>query len=352
MIKIIHIQNFQSHKDTLLELDPGVNIIVGSSDSGKTAIIRALRWLVWNRPGGDTFRSSWGGDTAVEVEVDNVLVRRGRTKILNYYQCNEQEPFFAFGTDVPDEVKKILNFNEINLQSQFDQPFLLTSSPGEVATHFNRIAHIDKIDTATRAVQSWIREITQNIDSYTKQINKAEEELTTFDYLPKAEIEVEVLEGMETKLNQTRTAKTLLVKQIEKICQITEEIKEQSEILKIEPEVIQLLALYKSQDELKIQSKSLVAVIASLAILEITISEKEQTIKAEKTVNSLLELIKEKEALSNQLKLLSQTVYNAISVVGQYNHTTKELNALKTRYNEEFPDQCPLCGQKVNRNIL
>jgi len=56
MIKYLQIQNFQSHKDSLLEFDPGVNVIVGSSDSGKTAVIRALRWLVWNRPSGDAFR--------------------------------------------------------------------------------------------------------------------------------------------------------------------------------------------------------------------------------------------------------------------------------------------------------
>ena len=70
MIKKIQIQNFQSHKETTLKLDPGVNIIVGTTDSGKTSILRALRWVIWNRPSGDDFRSWWGGNTSVEVIIN------------------------------------------------------------------------------------------------------------------------------------------------------------------------------------------------------------------------------------------------------------------------------------------
>jgi len=72
MIKTLSIQNYQSHKDSTLEFDPGVNVIVGSTDSGKTAIIRALRWLIWNRPNGDSFRSTWGGDTKVTESKKNI----------------------------------------------------------------------------------------------------------------------------------------------------------------------------------------------------------------------------------------------------------------------------------------
>jgi len=46
MINSLTIQNFQSHKNTTLEFDNGINIIIGQSDSGKTAIIRALNWVI------------------------------------------------------------------------------------------------------------------------------------------------------------------------------------------------------------------------------------------------------------------------------------------------------------------
>ena len=44
MINSIKIQNFQSHKNTTIKLKPGVNIITGSSDCGKSVDIRALKW--------------------------------------------------------------------------------------------------------------------------------------------------------------------------------------------------------------------------------------------------------------------------------------------------------------------
>lgn len=41
-IESIRIQDFQNHQDTYIKLVPGLNLITGSSDSGKSAIIRAL----------------------------------------------------------------------------------------------------------------------------------------------------------------------------------------------------------------------------------------------------------------------------------------------------------------------
>ena len=96
MIQSLALKNFQSHKDTLIKFDPGVNVIVGSTDSGKSAIIRALRWLVWNRPIGDKMRSNWGGET--EVIIDDEL---GRTKDEYFIRGGDEygpSSFKAFGT--------------------------------------------------------------------------------------------------------------------------------------------------------------------------------------------------------------------------------------------------------------
>ncbi len=54
-IKKVRIQGFQSHLDSTFTLSPGLNVITGPSDAGKTAIIRALRWLAFNEPQGEAF---------------------------------------------------------------------------------------------------------------------------------------------------------------------------------------------------------------------------------------------------------------------------------------------------------
>jgi len=181
MIHKIQIQNFQSHKRSSLELSAGVNIIVGASDSGKTAIIRALRWLLWNRPGGDSFRSHWGGDTSVTIDTSDYEISRSKGK-ENLYTLGNTE-FKAFGTDVPEEIQQALNLNEINLQQQLDSPFLLTSSAGEVAAHFNRIAHLEDIGKGLKTAQSKIRELTQEIESDKKRVKLLREDTIQYNNL-------------------------------------------------------------------------------------------------------------------------------------------------------------------------
>ena len=86
MIKQINIKNFQSHKSTQLKLDPGVNVIVGSSDSGKTAIIRAYLWVVDNRPLGNAFVSHWALDEKgkqKEPTSVSIIVNGDQTLFLN-----------------------------------------------------------------------------------------------------------------------------------------------------------------------------------------------------------------------------------------------------------------------------
>ena len=58
MIESISINNFQSHKATRLKLAPTVNTLQGNSDCGKSAVMRAINWLLFN-PAGDYFVSDW-----------------------------------------------------------------------------------------------------------------------------------------------------------------------------------------------------------------------------------------------------------------------------------------------------
>lgn len=43
----LRIQNFQAHKDTTIEFDR-ITTIVGPSDTGKSAVLRAFKWVEKN----------------------------------------------------------------------------------------------------------------------------------------------------------------------------------------------------------------------------------------------------------------------------------------------------------------
>jgi DNA repair ATPase RecN len=43
MIKRVIIKDYMAHKETELELDPGVTVITGPNNSGKSAVVEVLR---------------------------------------------------------------------------------------------------------------------------------------------------------------------------------------------------------------------------------------------------------------------------------------------------------------------
>ena len=50
MFTRLEIKNFQSHKNTTIDFDKNINSICGETDNGKSAVIRAIKWIVENRP--------------------------------------------------------------------------------------------------------------------------------------------------------------------------------------------------------------------------------------------------------------------------------------------------------------
>jgi DNA repair ATPase RecN len=107
-MKNIKIQNFQSHKNTELNLHPNVNIIVGQSSSGKTAIFRAIEWLNTNRPLGTRFISH--GERKSEVTIDDITgikTDKGKTSFTVLGRDT-----FDSGSNVPDLVVQSLNLSE------------------------------------------------------------------------------------------------------------------------------------------------------------------------------------------------------------------------------------------------
>ena len=145
MIHKLILKNFQKHKALTLKLDPHVTTIVGPSDSGKSAIIRALRWATLNQPRGDSFIRDGAGSTRVTVRIDENKITRAKGK-KNTYKLNGKT-FYAFGAVVPDEISQALNLGELNFQGQHDAPFWFSASAGQVSRELNQIVDLGVIDT-------------------------------------------------------------------------------------------------------------------------------------------------------------------------------------------------------------
>jgi exonuclease SbcC len=170
-IKSIELVNFQSHQSTLIEpAPPGkLTVITGPSDSGKTAIIRALKWAFNNQPQGADFMRTGASVVRVNVKfADRNIVVRERTAATNRYKIirpvtaagpDNTETFEGFGSTVPLEVQEITGVRTVkiadqdlllNLSEQLDPPFLgqkSTTAPGR-AKILGKLAGTEEIDVA------------------------------------------------------------------------------------------------------------------------------------------------------------------------------------------------------------
>lgn len=164
-IRFIRVENFQSIED--IELDLGqFTCIVGHSNSGKTALIRAIQAALFNWTGGAFVRE--GADqTAVTMAFaeagpagDHLRWEKPRKGGAHYFISSvgsERIEISRVGKEMPPEITDLTGFREIECEGvraklqvdgQFDEPFLLAGTGGQAARLLARVAKIDVLTTA------------------------------------------------------------------------------------------------------------------------------------------------------------------------------------------------------------
>ena len=352
MIQSLHITNFQSHGKTELSFHEGTNVIIGQSDCGKTAVIRALRWIIWGRPTGDSIRSTWGGQTSVDLATEGTTVIRTKDKTDTYVLApadGKDVTFKAIGTSVPAEISSVLNINEINFQYQLDSPFLLSSTPGEVASHFNRVAHLEKIDQGTSNVNSAIRALEQDIKYKTAEMEQQEEQLKQFVHLERFEAEVEVLEQMENQLRSLKGSLDGLQLKIYDYNECSRFIDDHQNVLRDEDTVNAVLDLYKQKEQKAEQYEGLRSLLDNYFLISDDINVAQEEIKDEVTVNTLLDLISKQKMANEVLSGLSKLLLRYRNIKGLMKTEMAEIASLEAKFKKEMGDVCLLCGQIIKR---
>jgi DNA repair exonuclease SbcCD ATPase subunit len=347
MIKKLTIKNFQSHKNTEIDFDKGVNIIVGSTDSGKSAIIRALRWVVWNKPGGDAFRSYWGGDTEVSVAVGNssVIRHKGKENIYTIKNKKEKLVFKAFGANTPQEIQDLLNLNEVNLQQQLDSPFLLSETPGAISAYFNKVAGIDLIDKGRQNIEKEIRIVTSTISVRKQDLEEKTAALHQYDNLEKAEIELEGIEKLEKQRNFLSKRKRKLESVLNTIELIEEEMKKSSSILVLEKKIQQLFNKINKKEQSKTLYIKLLYLQNKIISIDREIRKTHKVVKFENTVITLIEKIQNKRVSQRHLENLTALLTKYSTINKNYQINQQKLVELNKKL--ALIKVCPFCGTKL-----
>ena len=240
-LKTVILENFQSHKYSIIEFNEGLNVIVGPSDTGKSAIIRGIKWALYNEPAGDYFIREGERDCTVTLEFsDNTKVKRYRSKSKNVYilikNDGEEIKYEGFGTSVPQEIideigiEKIYldseESNSINLGEQLEGPFLLSEKTSTRASAIGRLIGVNIIDDALKEALRDLRNASIKKKNLDEMISLVEEDLKEYDYLEDLSSCVEKIDKIKDSIKEKSLKLDILNKTLIKSNQIQMELKE------------------------------------------------------------------------------------------------------------------------------
>ncbi len=237
-IKTLEIENFQSHIKTQIALAPAgqLTVITGPTDSGKTAIFRALRWLLYNTPqGSDFIRAGCSFCRVTATMKSGHIVVREVTPSKNQYRIiapGAEKPIVleGFGRSVPVEVQEITGVRSVaigdtkynlNMAEQLDGPFLGSSiSAPDRAKVLGKLAGTEVLDHAGKQAGTDIYRQTQKKDSLEADIKQLTESIATYAYLPALAGKIAALDAAVTDIKAKQIRLINLADRLRRLNQI------------------------------------------------------------------------------------------------------------------------------------
>lgn len=200
-LSLLSVNNFQNHECTEVELSPTVTVFVGPSDTGKSAMLRALAWLAFNRPSGDAFIRNGSKIAEASIVTGKHTISRKRGKDRNQYEL-DGEAFKAMGDSVPTPIQDILKIKAINYQDQLSAPFWFMLSPGQVSKNLNDIVNLSAIDDILAACASKIRTASTEGTILSARIAEAKKKIAETKWAVKASRELEEIKKIQDKASK------------------------------------------------------------------------------------------------------------------------------------------------------
>jgi DNA repair exonuclease SbcCD ATPase subunit len=329
MFTNLKLHNFQNHRNLEIPLSQ-ITTIIGESDTGKSALVRAIQWVCLNSLQGDSFITHGKKKCYVSLNLSDYgdIVRR-RGAGINGYVLDDGEERNAIGRDVPSDITKILNIGEINIAAQHDPPFWFTLTPNQLTKELNTIADIAWLDRVMQASNSNLRKAQTELDVTTNRITSLETSLKESEYIETANTELQHLE------NQHKETETLKAK-YEQLTNIAERLESCQRDLKTFRKIVNhfnqyLVPLYDQYTELKNNNDKLTQLIESYPAITEETSAELQTLQ-----QNYRQTIKVKDQLNRLTEILAKTSVNlpASEEIVQLQSEYQQLTDKQEQYNK------------------
>lgn len=356
-IKKIELHNFQSHEYTEMEFDRGLNVILGNSDVGKTAILRAIKWALYNEPKGDYFIRQGEKEVSVKVTFSNgVVVERAKTPSKNSYflvdSSGNEMRFEGFGIDVPKEITDVTNMYKVpldnsnnktilNIAEQLDGPFLLNEQASLRASAIGRLIGVNYVDDALRNVVRDNKRTNQEIVELRKNRDDLKEQLDEFSYIKDYKEKYEKITRIRNKIKDLQDRLDFCFK-----------LKENLDKNKIElEEISNLVEKFKNLNKLEIIISNLENSLLKKNNFENYFNKIEKTDREIELINSNLNKLKSLDDLSLRVSKINENK-NSLAIYenlyDKYKKNIKELSeVIKDLKNYKNNDEI----QRISENL-
>jgi exonuclease SbcC len=217
-LKSVTVKNFQAHTDSTFDLENGLNLIVGTSDSGKSALARAINFVLYNISESDFVREK---EKFFEVEIvfaDGAVIKRTKGKDINsvsykYPTDFDFTTFKAFGNSYPDVVLDFLDrpimskaLGAVSYSDQSNKNFLIEQPASAQPKILSTVIGTDDIQKAADNCSSKVRSFNDQVKTSESVIKNLEEKIET-QYINLDE-EKQILDELQNILEQINTIET------------------------------------------------------------------------------------------------------------------------------------------------
>lgn len=234
MLTTLSIRDFQSLAEVDLQLGP-FTVVVGAGNKGKTAAVRALKALAFNRTGSDFIRHGQQMSVVIVETSEGQRIAWVKDKTTARYMVDDLELTKMAGA-VPEEVREALGIRRMEVEAgsmavpqihmQFDSPFLLAESPSKAARTVAKLTRLDVIVSAQTQAARDLKRVTSDLKAQRVALDAAQEASTTtaaeahqaqakarqvtalYDAVLSAEEDVHRAVNAVTSLNQARVLAT------------------------------------------------------------------------------------------------------------------------------------------------
>ncbi|MDR1270904.1 MAG: hypothetical protein LBK82_15420 [Planctomycetaceae bacterium] len=404
MFTRLRLHNFQNHRNLEIPLSQ-ITTIVGESDSGKSAIVRALQWLCLNSLQGDSFITHGKKKCFVQLDILNYgQIARRKSSSVNGYVLENEEERNAVGREVPSDIAKILNIGEINISSQHSPIFWFTLTPGQLAKELNSIADIAWLDRIMQTSGSNLRKAQSELDVTAGRVTSLEKSIKETEWTENADTILKSLEDQQSNLQKTETQISKLTDIIDKIAQSQTEIDIANEIIHdfqhltpqyeeavqqqtafqritslidSYPNITESFPLLQSLKQIfqhahspKTQYDSLTNILFNVPdiqefpdvtplrnLFENLYNQKSQYDKLANLISQNIEevpdasplatLLEKTTSRQKQSNRLSELIDQLTDMTNQYNEAHNQLQESERDLHEQLEGVCPICGQAI-----